>query len=174
MAPKNRKSSNLSLEERVTNRLAARGINVVFQSGAGVYTYNNPADIPVPQVFGATPRQVPTGVTPQQDRRNAVLGTIDRLSAPSVPSAPSAAAAAAASSDSSKMANQEDDGIPKVKFPPKPEGWKGDPGNPNFKTLGTLSPPVMRKIEPYGPHFLAFARRVSPCNQLPPPLLMNS
>jgi hypothetical protein len=66
------------------------------------------------------------------------------------------------SSDSSNMGVKEDDGIPWVKFPPKPEGWKGDPGNPNFKTLGTLSPPVMRKIEPAGPYFLAFARRVSP------------
>jgi DnaJ homolog subfamily C member 2 len=59
------------------------------------------------------------------------------------------------------MAGEKDDGIPWVKFPPKPEGWKGDPGNPNFKTLGTLSPPIMRQIEPAGPHFLAFARRVS-------------
>ncbi len=59
------------------------------------------------------------------------------------------------------MPGENDDGIPWVKFPPKPEGWKGDPGNPNFKTLGTLSPPVMRQIEPAGPHFLAFARRVS-------------
>jgi DnaJ homolog subfamily C member 2 len=45
-------------------------------------------------------------------------------------------------------------------LPPLPEGWKSDnDGNPNFKTLGTLSMPVMRKIEPYGPHFLAYARR---------------
>jgi DnaJ family protein C protein 2 len=41
-----------------------------------------------------------------------------------------------------------------------PEGWKGDsPENPNFKALGKLSPPVMRKIEPSGPAFLAYARR---------------
>jgi len=38
--------------------------------------------------------------------------------------------------------------------------WKGDSDdNPNFKALGTLSQPVMRKIEPYGAHFLAHARR---------------
>ena len=45
-------------------------------------------------------------------------------------------------------------------LPPLPVGWQGDSAdNPNFKALGTLSPPVMRKIEPIGPHFLAFARR---------------
>jgi hypothetical protein len=59
------------------------------------------------------------------------------------------------------MGAQGSDAIPKLRFLPKPEGWKGDAGNSNFKTLGTLSPPVMRKIEPAGPHFLAFARRVS-------------
>ena len=58
------------------------------------------------------------------------------------------------------MANIKDQGIPAVRFLPKSGDWKGDPGNPNFKTLGTLSPPVMRQIEPAGPHFLAFARRV--------------
>lgn len=68
------------------------------------------------------------------------------------------------SSNSSEMGSQEDDGIPIVRFPPKPEGWKEDPGTPNFRALGTLSPPVMRRIEPAGPHFLAFARRVSSSN----------
>lgn len=48
-----------------------------------------------------------------------------------------------------------------VNLPPKPAGWKGDEGNPNFRAMGTLSPPVMRQIEPAGPAFLAFARRVS-------------
>lgn len=43
---------------------------------------------------------------------------------------------------------------------PMPEGWKGDSGdNPNFKALGKLSAPVMRKIEPSGPAYLAYARR---------------
>ena len=43
---------------------------------------------------------------------------------------------------------------------PMPEGWKGDSAdNPNFKALGKLSPPVMRKIEPSGPAYLAYARR---------------
>ena len=37
--------------------------------------------------------------------------------------------------------------------------WKADEGNTNFRALGTLSPPVMRKIEPYGAAFLAHARR---------------
>jgi DnaJ homolog subfamily C member 2 len=37
--------------------------------------------------------------------------------------------------------------------------WKGDDGNANFRALGSLSPPVMRKIEPYGAAFLAHARR---------------
>jgi hypothetical protein len=64
-------------------------------------------------------------------------------------------------SELSRMGAQGNDAIPKLRFLPKPEGWKGDAGNANFKTLGTLSPPVMRKIEPAGPYFLAFARRVS-------------
>lgn len=38
--------------------------------------------------------------------------------------------------------------------------WKGDSdANPNFKSLGKLSGPVMRKIEPFGAQFLAYARR---------------
>lgn len=65
------------------------------------------------------------------------------------------------------MASKKNDGIPAVRFLPKPEDWKGDAGNPNFKTLGSLSPPVMRQIEPAGPHFLAFARRVS-CHRVDP------
>lgn len=45
-------------------------------------------------------------------------------------------------------------------LPPLPEGWKGDSEeNPNFRALGTLSAPVMRKVEPVGPSFLAWARR---------------
>jgi hypothetical protein len=71
---------------------------------------------------------------------------------------PSAAPAVVVTS--TEMAPHADAGIPVVNFPRKPEGWKGDPGNPNFKTLGTLSPPVMRKIEPVGPAFLSHARRV--------------
>jgi hypothetical protein len=79
----------------------------------------------------------------------------------------SATLPAAPISESSRMGAQEDAAIPKLKFLPKPEGWKGDAGNPNFRTLGTLSPPVMRKIEPAGPHFLAFARRVSSHKHMP-------
>lgn len=49
--------------------------------------------------------------------------------------------------------------LPMAGFP-MPEGWKGDSAdNPNFKTLGKLSPPIMRKIEPSGPAYLAYARR---------------
>jgi DnaJ homolog subfamily C member 2 len=44
-------------------------------------------------------------------------------------------------------------------IPALPAEWKGDDGNPNFKAIGTLSSPVMRKIEPYGAAFLAHARR---------------
>lgn len=58
---------------------------------------------------------------------------------------------------SSKMTPNED--LPMAGFP-MPEGWKGDsPENPNFKVIGKLSAPVMRKIEPSGPAFLAYARR---------------
>jgi DnaJ family protein C protein 2 len=59
--------------------------------------------------------------------------------------------------EQSKMTAYED--LPMAGFP-MPEGWKGDsPENPNFKALGKLSPPIMRKIEPSGPAFLAYARR---------------
>lgn len=56
-----------------------------------------------------------------------------------------------------EMAKYED--LPMAGIP-MPEGWKGDsPENPNFKALGKLSPPIMRKIEPSGPAFIAFSRR---------------
>ncbi|OAG37144.1 hypothetical protein AYO21_08679 [Fonsecaea monophora] len=43
---------------------------------------------------------------------------------------------------------------------PPTESWKGDgDDSPNFRSLGKLSPPVMRKIEPFGAQFLAYARR---------------
>jgi DnaJ homolog subfamily C member 2 len=45
-------------------------------------------------------------------------------------------------------------------LPSLPTDWKGGSDeNPNFKAIASLSPPVMRKLEPYGPQFLAFARR---------------
>lgn len=45
-------------------------------------------------------------------------------------------------------------------LPALPADWKGgSDDNPNFKAIASLSPPVMRKLEPYGPQFLAFARR---------------
>lgn len=51
------------------------------------------------------------------------------------------------------------DRLPMAGFP-MPEGWKGDsPENPNFKALGKLSAPIMRKIEPSGPAFIAYSRR---------------
>ena len=43
--------------------------------------------------------------------------------------------------------------------PALPAEWKGDDSSPNFRAVGSLSPPVMRKIEPYGAAFLAHARR---------------
>ncbi|KAJ9496741.1 Zuotin [Exophiala xenobiotica] len=45
-------------------------------------------------------------------------------------------------------------------IPPPPADWKGESdANPNFRALSSLSPPVNRKIEPYGASFLAYARR---------------
>jgi len=45
-------------------------------------------------------------------------------------------------------------------IPPLSAEWKGDSeANPNFRVLGPLSPPLMRKIEPFGAQFLAHARR---------------
>ena len=44
--------------------------------------------------------------------------------------------------------------------PAPAEEWKGESDkNPNFRAVGKLSSPVMRKIEPYGASFLAYARR---------------
>ena len=42
-------------------------------------------------------------------------------------------------------------------LPVLPEGWAGEK---DFKSLGSLSKTNDRKIEPVGPHFLAYARRV--------------
>ena len=45
-------------------------------------------------------------------------------------------------------------------LPPLPADWKGDSEeHPDVRVLGKLSSPVMRKIEPVGPAFLAYARR---------------
>ena len=45
-------------------------------------------------------------------------------------------------------------------LPLLPADWKGGSDeNPNFKAIASLSPPVMRKVEPVGHAFLAFARR---------------
>lgn len=45
-------------------------------------------------------------------------------------------------------------------IPPPSADWKGDSDtNPHFKSLGQLSSPINRKIEPYGAQFLAYARR---------------
>ncbi|KAL8243844.1 hypothetical protein R6Q59_010102 [Mikania micrantha] len=41
-----------------------------------------------------------------------------------------------------------------------PTDWKGtSDNNPNFRAVASLSPPEMRKVEPFGAQFLAFARR---------------
>ena len=42
-------------------------------------------------------------------------------------------------------------------LPVLPEGWAGEK---DFKPVGSLSKTNDRKIEPVGPHFLAYARRV--------------
>jgi hypothetical protein len=44
-------------------------------------------------------------------------------------------------------------------IPPPPADWKGESdANPDFRALSSLSPPVNRKIEPYGASFLAYVR----------------
>jgi DnaJ family protein C protein 2 len=42
-------------------------------------------------------------------------------------------------------------------LPVLPEGWAGEK---DFKSVGQLSAATDRNIEPVGPHFLAYARRV--------------
>lgn len=42
-------------------------------------------------------------------------------------------------------------------LPVLPEGWAGEK---DFKSVGQLSQATDRNIEPVGPHFLAYARRV--------------
>ena len=42
-------------------------------------------------------------------------------------------------------------------LPVLPEGWAGEK---DFKAIGQLSDATDRNIEPVGPHFLAYARRV--------------
>jgi hypothetical protein len=158
----------------LSSSFAARGVDLIVRRENELFTYNNAnkaADVLTRRNPGATLpfRHLPPGVTPAQAQtQDRVLATIARLEQASAPDTSSGVEVQILTPPSSpeldeldEMAGQEDGGIPMVKFPPKPEGWKGDPGNPNFKALGTLSPPVMRKIEPAGPHFLAFARRVS-------------
>lgn len=145
--------------ERVFGDLGARGIKVAFAVGGEEWYIYDPANDPNLQISGATepPHSLPTAIDPHEGHKDVSTAAANRPEKVSLPDSPP---------ESAEMATHKDNGIPKVKFLPKPEGWKGDPGNPNFKTLGTLSPPVMRKIEPAGPHFLAFARRVSHVNQL--------
>lgn len=55
-------------------------------------------------------------------------------------------------------------------LPVLPEGWAGEK---DFKPTGSISKTNDRKIEPVGPHFLAYARRVRaahPKCHLPPAL----
>ncbi len=167
----------------------ASGVRFVYQIGASgpCFTYCDPAGLddhaPVLQFradgigfrttsladLGEPLRHLVLGDPLPADLAQAISTTLEApgftnpfVSSPSNPNSP--VLTPCTSSSSSEMGSQEDDGIPRVRFPPKPEGWKGDPGNPNFRALGTLSPPVMRRIEPAGPHFLAFARRVSSFN----------
>lgn len=46
---------------------------------------------------------------------------------------------------------------PDLPLPVLAEGWSAEK---DFKPIGSLSPPTQRNIEPVGPHFLAYARRV--------------
>lgn len=46
---------------------------------------------------------------------------------------------------------------PILPLPVLAEGWSAEK---DFKPIGSLSPPSQRNIEPVGPHFLAYARRV--------------
>ena len=152
-----RNSTNLL--EQLSKRLTASGIDFVFEFEGELLTLQDPHLVDF-RKYGSTkpPRQIApdTCLNFTQTETEAILDVINHLDQ-------AEASRLARSSESSKMATQKDDEIPWVKFPPKPEGWKGDPGNSNFKALGTLSPPIMRKIEPAGPHFLAYARRVSRC-----------
>lgn len=141
----------------VCRDLGARRIKIAFAVGDGDWSYYDPANDPALQTSEATepPQNLVLAVQTHEGHSNISSAAPDRLGQ---------VTPSASSVESTEMASHKDDDIPKVKFLPKPEGWKGDPGNPNFKTLGTLSPPIMRKIEPAGPHFLAFARRVSQLN----------
>lgn len=173
-------NSSAGLEQQ-TDDFAAQGAGVVYQIADEYFTYLHPETVD----FGSrhpseNTHQLPSGTTPREAfaklRADAIQATIARLESVSnsatVTQSEQATNPAAIDqseqesteaifSESDKMAGENDDEIPWVSFPPRPEGWKGEPGNPNFKALGTLSPPVMRQIEPAGPHFLAFARRVS-------------
>ena len=55
--------------------------------------------------------------------------------------------------DTATMANVEIS----LPLPVLPEGWAGEK---DFKAVGQLSQANDRNIEPVGPHFLAYARRV--------------
>lgn len=59
----------------------------------------------------------------------------------------------AATATTATMANVEIN----LPLPVLPEGWAGEK---DFKPVGSLSKTNDRKIEPVGPHFLAYARRV--------------
>lgn len=148
-----------NLLELLSKRLTASGIDSVFEVNGELLTLQNPLLVDF-RKYGLTkpPRQLTADifVSLTQRETEAIWDLINHLNQ-------AEASRLNSSSESSNMATQKDDEIPWVKFPSKPEGWKGDPGNPNFKALGTLSPPIMRKIEPAGPHFLAYARRVSRC-----------
>ena len=74
--------------------------------------------------------------------RSSMVKTISTSSPPS-----------AATTTTTTMANVEIN----LPLPVLPEGWAGEK---DFKPLGSLSKTNDRKIEPVGPHFLAYARRV--------------
>ena len=49
---------------------------------------------------------------------------------------------------------------PSLTLPFLPKDWtSGSEENANFKAVGHISQPVMREIQPFGPHYMAYARR---------------
>ena len=61
--------------------------------------------------------------------------------------------------------NMSVDEVVDLTLPSLPDGWMG--GDKGFKVIAALSSATQRNLEPVGPHFLAYARRVSFCAEFP-------
>ncbi len=46
-----------------------------------------------------------------------------------------------------------------ARIPAPAADWAGDSDANNFRAIGKLSAPVMRKLQPFGASYLAYARR---------------